>query len=159
MADSIQQAAAKFGKLADQLAGQHLRQLTVRVATLSKPDFDKEVVSALGGDMAFSGWRKRPKLKIGFDMKSDHQAEFKGKPAGLWVVAEKGRRPGARAPKKGSRVLVTPWGPRRYNADRPLIVGGTAGKAVFSKGAARMGKEAPKRVHVEVRKQIGEVFH
>lgn len=158
MADSFAQAAAKFQKLSDKLNGPGLRSIVTRVATQSKGDFDKEVVAALGSDMTFSGWRKHPKLKVSFDLVSDHQAKFRGKPAGIWKVAERGRRSGARAPKKGVKVLATPWGLRRYSSQRPLIVGGTAGKAVFSKGSDRAGKEAPKRVHVEVRKAIGEVF-
>lgn len=158
MADSFAQAAVKFDQLSKKLNGPGLRSIVQRVAVQTKGDFDKEVVSALGADMAFSGWRKRPKLKVGFDLVSDHEARFRGKPAGMWIVAEKGRRAGARAPKKGSKILRTPWGPRRYTAARPLIVGGTAGKAVFTKGSERAQKEAPKRVHVEVRKAIGEVF-
>lgn len=67
----------------------------------------------LGGDMAFSGWKSKVRLGAGYDLGTPVVLNLR--PAGMWFLAEDGRkRRGKIRPKKrGGKIAVsTPQGAR-----------------------------------------------
>jgi hypothetical protein len=77
---------------------------------------------ALGGDRKFSGWPGKPALSAGYDEAGDSSVDINFRPAGMWRLAEEGRKAsGTIYPKSGrrkgggavyGRALRTPDGPR-----------------------------------------------
>ena len=51
----------------------------------------------LGSDRAFGGMRRQVPLKVGYDVEAGPSMTFNLTPAGLWVLADKGRRRPRRA--------------------------------------------------------------
>lgn len=118
---------------------------------------------ALGGDRSFSGMRKKSKLGAGYDSASATQVQLNLRPAGLWVLAEDGRKASGRiyprgGARKGSgvkygRAVMTPMGPRArssYSASR----GNNAITNAYRKAAEDAPKAAAKQFSVEVGKLV-----
>ena len=129
-----------------------------------------EAAKAVGGDRAFSGWRKgRPvRLGAGFDITGRGEVTTKLRPYGVWVVAEKGRKPSdarvlpKRARRRAARgrggnaqpALSTPWGPRA-SVSRGK---GTHGRDAIRKAFKGVRVESTKAAEREVKRVLREVF-
>lgn len=96
-------------------ANTDMRATLTKVGVEGKKLIDREVRKDFGGDLAMSNWRRRRpvKLRSGFEQPADNTLAFNPKPAGLWQVAEQGRRSGSRTRRRrgGNRQTVTKtWG-------------------------------------------------
>lgn len=90
------------------------------VGMFGKEQASDVVSRTLGGDMQFSGLARKVKLASGYDTGSPVVLNLR--PAGLWVLADKGRkRSGRIVPKKrgGKLAVTTPRGPRRSSTYGP----------------------------------------
>lgn len=84
-----------------------------------KATFD-ELQSDLGPDRGFSGLRRKVKLGAGYDVGANVVLNLR--PAGLWVLLDKGRRRSKtiRPRKKGgAKALITPYGYRASAKSTP----------------------------------------
>lgn len=84
--------------------------------------------SDLGGDRAFSGLGRRVSLSAGFDDVGTSQIQLNFRPAGLWMLAERGRRAGKTIVPRRARALSTPQGPRARST-----TGGWGGKGTYTR--------------------------
>lgn len=121
-------------------AGNAVKESTLQVAAAD-----------LGGDRAFSGMRRRTPLRAGFDIAAGSEVRLNLRPAGLWILADKGRqRSGKIYPRKGEtrgrkgtgtvkgRALLTPHGFRASSTYTPSRGFGTIGTAQDRAGPAAM---------------------
>lgn len=102
----------------------------------------KAAEADLGGDRAFSGMRRKVPLGAGFDDAGGTQVEINFRPAGLWRLAQAGRRSsGTIRPRRrgGRRALLTPAGPRASSSYGP-----SRGLGTFDTAVDRAQREVPK---------------
>jgi hypothetical protein len=109
----------------------------------------------LGGDRAFSGFRRKAPLGAGYDRSGPTSVVINFRPAGLWMLATRGRTSsGVIRPRKGKQALAgNGFGPvarSRYGRSRGL---GTYDDAV-KKSQTTVPKAAFKQFVIEV----GSVF-
>lgn len=120
MAETLASFGNKIDHLHKELTGDAIPNrmgMAAKKASLAAAERD------LGGDRAFSGFRRRnAKLGARYEPMTGSAVELQLYPKGLWVLANDGRRklpPGGRVyPRKGrggtgAKALNTPWGPRR----------------------------------------------
>jgi len=111
----------------------------------------------LGSDRSFSGLRRRAPLGVGFDHVGGSAVRMNYRPAGLWRLAEEGRRSqGTIVPRRrgGKRALLTPHGPRalsHYSSSRGL--------GTFSDAVDESRREAPKAAFRQFQTEIAKVVH
>lgn len=77
-------------------------------------------VRDLGSDRAFSGWSRKVALGAGYDI--GNPVVLNLRPAGLWSLAEDGRKRTKQIfPKKGGgkSAVLTPRGPRAHSTSTP----------------------------------------
>lgn len=143
--------AQKFDAYQGLLDGRGARWITTEVALEAKKGLLATAKTEVGSDGTFSGWRRksarRPNAKgvrfrAGFDLVSDHKAEFKPKPNGLWKVLEIGRDPGF-SKRRGTQG-------RRY--------GRAPGKGVWSHFWNEFAEIVPNRVEKYNRELLKKVF-
>lgn len=117
----------------------------------------------LGGDRAFSGLRRKVSLGAGFDDVGNSQIRINFRPAGLWKLAESGRRAGKPIyPRGGSRrgkgviygrAVSTPQGPRARST-----TGAWGGKGTFTDAVrdarVKVPRAAFKQFQAEVRRVV-----
>lgn len=116
----------------------------------------------LGGDRGFSGLRSRSKLGAGFDDVGTSQIRLNFRPAGLWKLAESGRRAGAPIyPRVGGRrgrravpgrAVLTPEGPRARST-----VGAWGGKGTFTDAVRDARREVPKAAFRQFQAEVRRV--
>jgi hypothetical protein len=97
-----------LGRLLD-----NLEPLQHAVGGFAKEEALDAVRRDLGGDMAFSGWRRKVKLGAGYDIGKPVILNLR--PAGMWFLAEDGRKRSKKfGPKRrgGKKAVLTPRGPR-----------------------------------------------
>jgi hypothetical protein len=110
----------------------------------------------LGGDRRMSGMRSKASLGVGFDYASGTTVEVNFRPAGLWKLADEGRRSqGTILPRKrgGKQAVLTPMGPRalsHYSQSRGL---GTFKDAVKASEKV-VPRAAFKQFQAEIRKAL-----
>jgi hypothetical protein len=113
MANDLRALNRRLDKLTTELVGgKQLERSAFEVGMMAKGAVaELSGAAALGGDLAFSGWRR----KGGKDMPLAVQFDVKGTPgsvkitrarmsAGPWRVAEEGRHPGMPGPMQGPRL-------------------------------------------------------
>lgn len=114
-------AASELSTLLDDL-----EPLQHAVGLFGKETALETVSKALGSDRAFSGLRRRARLGAGYDLGTPVILNLR--PAGLWFLADDGRkRRGKITPRRrgGKRAVMTPRGPRAsssYGRSRGLRV-------------------------------------
>lgn len=129
--DDILRKADQYQRLVD---GRGLRWITTEVSVKSKKVLLETARGDTGGNNQLSGWRRSPKkavrVRAGFELKSNSQAEFVPKPNGLWKVLENGRDSGI-SKKRATRGRVygrtsgkSTW-TRAWSTIQPQIVGWT----------------------------------
>jgi hypothetical protein len=105
---SLAEAAGTVGKILDPSTVQAMLRaggMAGKVAALEAAAGD------LGGDRRFSGFRRMGALSAGFDSVGGTSVEIKYRPAGAWMLAERGRR-GSKPVRKRGVIFNTPYGPR-----------------------------------------------
>lgn len=152
MADSLQQAAAKVQRVAEQLSGGALRQVVTRVGARSKavaiPAIRPNTLSHWGRGRRKGGYR----VQARYDLKSDHEAELKPTVPPLAALLEKGSGTTWKAPR------------RRGSARRKRGTVGTYQRApvppreAWTKASVVVNREAPKFVDDEVQRVLRSVF-
>ena len=158
-ANGFDSLAHKVGALARDLDGRSLREITGRVALEAKNDIHTEAARDLGSDRRMSGWG-RFRFSAGYDLTSDHTAEIKPRPAGPWVVLERGRRGKAAGQPKRKRTKVyrTPWGLRTATKSAPFRTGGTRGHRTWTIAMRTVERETPQRIQQHARRTIARHF-
>jgi hypothetical protein len=145
MADDFRDFARRLDKLEDP---QTLRRIANKAGEAGKKAALAEATSSLGGDRRFSGMRRGAALNAGYDAVGASAVKLNLRPAGLWVLAEAGRRnSGGIFPRRGSRkggvviygrAVMTPRGPRARSS-----YGKSRGLKTFSHTVDRAKREVP----------------
>lgn len=94
-----------------------LEPLQHAVGQFAKAEALKAAGRDLGADRAFSGWRRKVSLGAGYDLGRPVVVNLR--PAGLWTLAETGRRRTRKITPRDGRALRTPKGLRRSSTSRP----------------------------------------
>lgn len=152
MADSLGDFGRKVSGLTDPAS---LRRVVTAGAQAGKTAALKAAAADLGGDRAFSGLRRKAPLGAGYDTRGT-EAVINFRPAGLWRLADQGRRrSGVIAPRKrgGRRAVLTPDGPRARSSYRSSRGLGTYNDAVHD-----AQRTVPKAAHAQFVQEIGKVF-
>jgi hypothetical protein len=145
---------AAFGaKLEQVVSGTATRRVMAKAGAAGK----KAALDAASddlGDRRFSGMRRKVALSAGYDAVGDTRITINFRPAGLWKLAESGRRSsGTIRPRRGGRAVMTPQGPRAsssYSSSRGLNTFSDANKA------AR--RDVPKAAAKAFYAEVGRVF-
>jgi hypothetical protein len=151
MADDLSGLRASISGLVDQKSVDAMKHVAGQAAKKAAIDVAQR---DLGGDAAFSGFRRRVPLKAGYDLEADSRVTLNLSPKGLWMLANDGRRrppPGGRVyPRKGKGALSTPWGPRKsVRASR------SRGLGTLADAEVAVERETFKAVDVELTQRIG----
>lgn len=111
--------------------------------------------SDLGGDRSFSGLRRRVPLGAGFDDVGNTQIRLNFRPAGLWKLAESGRRAGKVIRPRKARALATPHGPRAsaWNDGK----GAWGGKGTFTTAVRKARTEVPREAFKQFQREVARV--
>lgn len=150
----------KLQQIEEKLGPVEMTKALAVVGVKAQADMVEAIVPALGPDRQFSGWKRLG--TVGTDLRVElSQFTIIPKPYGGWIVADKGRRPGSVAPKRGNRdpvILKTPWGPRTYYKSNPMRIGPTQGKNSLQIGKFLIRTRSGPRMELEVQKRIRESF-
>lgn len=98
----------------------NLEPLQHAIGKFGKDTALESVERALGNDRSFSGLRRKAKLGAGYDL--GNPVVLNLRPAGLWFLADEGRKRSKRIfPRKrgGKQALSTPQGPRAWSTSTP----------------------------------------
>ncbi len=143
--DSLAAYGKELAGLESDLTGPERKQITRLMGKRGQQIIDKEAAADLGGDRAFSGWRRGNPIPLDTTLRDGRDgttilAPFK-RSAGPWTVAEQGRNAafgprftGQRLTKRGK---VSRARQRRYN-------GRTDAKHTATDAIKVMEKELPK---------------
>lgn len=97
---------------------QSLEQISHAMGLAGKKAAADAVRADLGADLRMSNMRSKAKLSSGYDIEP-HGVTLHLRPAGLWNLADKGRRRSGRIRPRNGRALRTPQGPRALSSYRP----------------------------------------
>jgi hypothetical protein len=113
----------------------------------------------LGGDRAFSGLRRKAPLGAGYDRSGPTSVVINFRPAGLWVLADRGRRTGGVIlPKKRGkkRVLIgTEFGPVTRSQYKPAP---RTAKNTYDDAVKKAQTTVPKAAFKQFVIEVGSVF-
>lgn len=110
--------------------------------------------SDLGGDRAFSGLGRKVALSAGFDDVGGSQIRLNFRPAGLWKLAEAGRRPGKAILPRRAKALTTPEGLRSRST-----TGAWGGKGTYTKAVRTARVVVPKAAFKQFQVEVAKVVH
>jgi hypothetical protein len=94
-----------------------LEPLQHAVGQFAKTEALDQAARDLGADRAFSGWRRKVALGAGYDLGTPVVINLR--PAGLWSLAETGRRRTKKIKPRNGRAVRTPKGLRKSSTSRP----------------------------------------
>lgn len=152
MASDLGDFAARMLKITDPSA---LTRINRMAGFAGKQSALEAASDSLGGDRRFSGFRRKVALSAGFDTVSATQVQINFRPAGLWVLADKGRRSsGTIRPRRGKRAVLTPYGPRATSSYGPSRGLNTYENAVKD-AETTVPKAAFRQFQVEVGRALG----
>ncbi len=151
--------ANDFDKMVGDLTGPEKRKITRAQGEAAQKIAAKQAASDLGGDRAFSGWRRGAPIPLDTQLRNLADGNTLMTPAkrsaGPWTVAEQGRNAAAGPRLIGPRLTrtgrVSKARQRRYN-------GRTQGKHTASDAVKVMEKELPKIADKAVTKVIRKRF-
>ncbi len=123
-----------------------------------------EAADDLGPDRAMSGFRRTVQLRAGYDLADARRIQLNLRPAGAWVLADRGRKgttrvyPRVNGRKRGKatpgRAVLTPMGPRAWTTSRP-----SRGLRTLTDATRRSRRDVIVKVHgqlgAELRRVIG----
>lgn len=144
--------AARLEKVTDPAA---LRRIADKGGLAGKKAALEAASADLGGDRAFSGLRRKAPLGVGYDV-DGATVHINFRPAGLWRLAEQGRRSsGTIQPRRrgGRRAVLTPLGPRAGSSYRQ-----SRGLGTFTEAVKDAQREVPKAAAKQFTAEIGRVF-
>jgi len=115
----------------------------------------------LGADLAFSGWRRKVKLGIGWDRSGVGRVVINYRPAGIWVIADEGRRGGKQIKPRRGREPSAPPHPKAVRTPQGFrarsTVGAWGGKGTLKDAIAAARREVPRAAAEQFRAEIGAV--
>lgn len=151
MANEIGQFANRVAKLAD---GDVAKAMARKAGEAAKKSALKAASDDLGGDRAFSGMRRKARLNAGYDDAGEGLVQINFRPAGLWMLAQQGRRSSGqiRPRGRGRRALRTPLGPRAASSYGP-----SRGLNTFDDAVNDAQRTAPKAAAEQFRAEIAKV--
>jgi len=141
--------ANRIGKITDPAV---LKRIAGKAGYAGKKAGLDAAVSDLGGDRMFSGLGRAP-LGVGYDDLGT-MVRLNFRPAGLWKLAESGRRPGKPIFPRNREALRTPDGPRARST-----TGKWTGKGTFTKAVNDARREVPKAAAKQFHDEIAKVVH
>ncbi len=103
----------------------------------------------LGGDRAFSGWKRKVALGAGYDDMGGSTVRINFRPAGMWRLAEAGRRGSGQIQPRKKRAVLTPQGPRASSSYGP-----SRGLGTFSDAVDTARREVPQAAAKEFRAAV-----
>lgn len=115
-----------------------IKRITTAAGMAGKAVTLEAAAADLGGDRMFSGLGRAP-LGVGFDVAGPTRIQLNFRPAGLWMLAERGRRAGKTIVPRKARALSTPEGPRARST-----VGAWGGKGTYSSAVRQARVVVPK---------------
>lgn len=149
----------KLNQIEAKLGPVEMTKALAVVGVKAQGDMVEAIVPALGPDRQFSGWKRAGTAHTDLRVEVS-QFTVIPKPYGVWIVADKGRRPGSAAPSRGKTknpaILKTPWGPRTYYKATPLRIGPTRGKNSLTIGKTLIRTRSGARLELEIQKRIRE---
>lgn len=175
MAKPLSQAPAEIGLRLVALSRSHqdpeLARMMAKLGQAARLDAKRAASADLGGDPAFSGWRRGAPIQLDTVTRyMGNGAQYVGparKAAGLWTVAERGRnadggvgafqgpgvnrRTGMTMRTRTGRIRNSRAKGRRYN-------GQTAGKNTATDAREITARETPKRLRQESLKVMTAAF-
>lgn len=111
---------ADFGRRMTQIAdGSVAKRIANKAGAAAKKSALRAAEGSLGGDRAFSGMRRKARLNAGYDDAGQGQVRINFRPAGLWILADKGRRESGPIKPRARRAVMTPFGPRASSTYGP----------------------------------------
>lgn len=151
-----------FGRRISKLADPEAVKRVAMAAGFAAKDAAIEVAERdLGSDRSFSGLKRKVPLGAGFDVVGWSQIRLNLRPAGLWKLAESGRRKGvpirpksrraAKSPPHAKAVL-TPEGWRARST-----TGAWGGKGTFTAAVRKARVEVPKAARKQFRLEVAKV--
>jgi hypothetical protein len=150
--------ANRVSRIAD---GSVTRAIATKAGMAAKDAALEAASDALGGDRKFSGMRRKTALSAGYDTVSNTEVRLNLRPAGLWVLAQDGRKAsGAIYPRRGNRkgataqrgrAVMTPYGPRARSSYGPSR-GPSAITNAYRQASKDVPKAAAKQFAIEVAK-------
>jgi hypothetical protein len=143
-------------KALNSVTGGPFQRMQRAAGTAAKKAALDEAGKAVGGDRAMSGFRGgRVKLGAGYDV-SGSVVDLNLRPAGVWKLADQGRRTVKQVrPKKrsGKQALKTPWGPRASARGSK-----SRGLHVIDHTVARAGQTVPRAAFVALQRELRSQF-
>ena len=124
------------------------------VGMFGKETANDVIADALGADQRFSGLRRKVKLGAGYDI--GNPVVLNLRPAGLWFLADAGRKRTKRiTPRRrgGKQALLTPHGPRAWSTS-----GRSSGHRVLVKTQSRIEQDIVTAAEEGVNDMIRKVF-
>jgi hypothetical protein len=149
MANDLGDFANRVGKLADPGVA---RAMARKAGDAAKKSALKAAERDLGGDRSFSGMRRKSKLNAGYDDAGAGLVQLNFRPAGLWVLAQAGRRSSGTIRPKRKRAVLTPQGPRASSSYGP-----SRGLNTFDDAVEDARRTAPKAAAEQFRAEIAKV--
>lgn len=150
MAGELIDFANRISKITDPAA---LKRIAGKAGYAGKKAGLDAAAADLGGDRAFSGFGRVIPLGVGYD-ELGTAVRLNFRPAGLWKIAESGRRAGKPILPKSKLALSTPQGPRARST-----TGAWGGKGTFTKAANDARREVPKAAAKQFHDEIARVVH
>lgn len=132
-----------------------LRRINTKAGMAGKKSALDAAAESLGGDRQFSGMRRKVALSAGFDLNGADSVKVNFRPAGLWRLADQGRRSsGAIRPRKrgGKRALLTPAGPRASSSYGP-----SRGLNTYTDAVKDARRSVPKAAAAQFRAEVARV--
>jgi hypothetical protein len=153
--------AAELGKferkLYDTVSGDALRRIQHAGGKAAKDAGLDAASDKLGADRAMSNFRGgRVRLGVGYDLTGTASVDVNFRPAGLWKLADEGRRKTVTVrPKRrgGKKAVLTPFGPRAS-----ARVGPSRGLGVLRTSIARAQVETPRAAFKQLQSELGRQF-
>jgi hypothetical protein len=145
VADDLASLSKTLTTMANGLRGEAARAVLTAVGVEARKIADHEAGRALGSDQRFSGWRTG-KVGAGFEFEGDNKIVLEARPNGPAVVAEDGRKRGARTARRGRyRGRRVGWGP-------------TKGRRWWTKTVDEIDAELPRLIEREGMEQLSKMW-
>lgn len=153
MARTLEEFGRDVAKVVDPAA---VRRVVNAGGKAGKEAALKAAADSLGGDRAFSGMRRKTALGAGYDEVGGSEVAINFRPAGLWKLAESGRRrSGKIVPRRrgGKRALLTPAGPRASSSYGP-----SRGLRTFTDAVSEAKRKVPEAAEKQFRAEVARVI-
>jgi len=128
-----------------------LEQISHAMGLAGKKAAQDAVKADLGGDLRMSNLKGNAKLSSGYEIEGD-TVVLSLRPAGLWNLADKGRRRRGTIRPRKKRALRTPAGPRSLSSFRP-----SRGLHTIDDALKIMETEVPKAADKAVTQLVGSI--